>query len=164
MISKKMHAALNKQIKEELYSSYLYLSMSAYADHQNLNGFAHWLRLQAAEENAHGLRIMDYLLSIGQPVTLEAIDKPPAQFGTPKAMFESVLKHEQKITALIHKLYDQAVEEQDYRTQIMLQWFVTEQIEEEQQVQEILARIEAVDEKMSAILWIDKELKKRGGD
>jgi len=164
MISKKMHAALNKQLKEELYSSYLYLSMSAFADHQNLKGFAHWLRLQAAEENAHGLRIMDYLLSIGQPVTLEAIDKPPAQFGTPKAMFESVLKHEQKITALIHKLYDQAVEEQDYRTQIMLQWFVTEQIEEEEQVQEILARIEAVDEKMSAILWIDKELKKRGGD
>jgi ferritin len=164
MISKKMTAALNKQVKEELYSSYLYLSMSAYADHKNLKGFAHWLRLQAAEENEHGLRIMDYLLSIGEPVVLEAIDKPPTQFGTPKAMFEAILKHEQKVTALIHKLYDAAVAEQDYRTQIMLQWFVTEQIEEEEQVQEVLARIVAVDEKMSAILWIDKELKKRGGE
>lgn len=107
---------------------------------------------------------MDYLLSIGEPVTLEAIEKPPTEFGTPKALFENVLKHEQKVTALIHKLYDQAVADKDYRTQIMLQWFVTEQIEEEEQVQEILSRIEAVDEKKSAMLWIDKELKKRGGD
>ena len=164
MITKKMAAVLNKQIQEEFYSSYLYLSMSAYADNKNLKGFAHWLRLQAGEEREHGLKIMDYLLSIGEPAVLEAIDKPPVEFGTPKAMFEAVLKHEQKVTGLIHKLYDQAVSEKDCRTQIMLQWFVTEQIEEEEQVQEILARIEAVDEKMSAILWIDKELKKRGGD
>jgi ferritin len=161
MISKKMLAALNKQIKEELYASYLYLSMSAYADHQNLKGFAHWLRLQSGEETKHGLRIMDYLLSIGQPVTLEAIDQPPAQFGTPKAMFEAVLKHEQKVTALIHKLYDQAVADKDYRSQVMLQWFVTEQIEEEEQAQEILSKIEQVGEKSTAVWWIDKELKKR---
>jgi ferritin len=164
MISKKMLAALNKQIKEELYSSYLYLSMSTYADRQNLKGFAHWLRLQAAEETAHGHRIMDYLLTIAEPVVLEAIDKPPTQFGTPKAMFESVLKHEQKITALIHKLYDQAVAEKDARSQIMLQWFVTEQIEEEEQVQEILSKIVQVGEKSTAVWWIDKELKKRGGE
>jgi ferritin len=164
MISKKMSAALNKQIKEEFYSSYLYLSMSAYADNKNLKGFTHWLRLQAGEEREHGLKIMDYLLSIGETVALEAIEKPPVTFGTPKAMFEAVLKHEQKVTGLIHKLYDQAVADKDYRTQIMLQWFVNEQIEEEEQVQEVLDKIEAVGEKSTAIWWIDKELKKRGGD
>lgn len=164
MISKEMVAALNKQIKEELYSSYLYLSMSAYADSKNLKGFAHWLRFQADEEREHGLKIMDYLLSIGAQVVLEPIDKPPVEFGTPKNLFEGVIKHEQKITGLIHKLYDQAVVEKDYRTQIMLQWFVTEQIEEEENAQEILARLEAVDDKPSATLWIDKELGKRSGD
>jgi ferritin len=161
MISKEMVAALNRQIKEELYSSYLYLSMSVYTDGKNLKGFAHWLRLQADEERGHGLKIMDYLLSLGAQAALEPIDKPPAEFGTPKALFEAVLKHEQKITSSIHKLFEQAVAEKDYRTQIMLQWFVTEQIEEEEHAQDILNRIEAVDERMSAILWIDKELKKR---
>ena len=164
MITKEMSAALNKQIKEEFYASHLYLSMSAYADNKNLKGFAHWLRLQADEEREHALKIMDYLLSIGEPVTLDAIDKPPTEFGTPKTMFEAVLKHEQKVTGLIHKLFDQAVAEKDYRSQIMLQWFVTEQIEEEEQAQEILDKIEAVGEKSTAVWWIDKELGSRSGD
>lgn len=164
MITKKMSAALNKQVKEEFYASHLYLSMSAYSDNKNLKGFAHWLRLQADEEREHALKIMDYLLSIGEPVTLDSIDKPPTEFGTPKAMFEAVLKHEQKVTGLIHKLYEQAVAEKDYRSQIMLQWFVNEQIEEEEQAQEILDKIVAVGDKSTAIWWIDKELAVRTGD
>jgi len=162
MLSKNMVMALNSQVKHELYSSYLYLSMSAYSDSQNLKGFAHWLRLQADEEREHGLKIFDYLLANGAKAVLEPIEQPPVEFGSPKALFQKVLEHEQKVTALIHKLYEQAMAEKDYRTQIMLQWFVTEQMEEEENAQEILSKIEAVEEKMNAIMWIDKELKKRG--
>ena len=93
---------------------------------------------------------------------LETIEQPPVEFGTPKALFQKVLEHEQKVTALIHKLYEQAIAEKDYRTQIMLQWFVTEQMEEEENAQEILSKLEMVGDKMNAIMWIDKELKKRG--
>ncbi|MBU0508290.1 ferritin, partial [bacterium] len=144
MITKKMVDALCKQIQAEFYASYLYLSMAAYSDRKNLKGFANWMRLQAEEENEHAMKIFDYLLEIGEKVTLLAIDKPPTDFGTPKEMMSAVLKHEQKVTAMIDKLYEQAVTEKDYRSQIMLQWFVTEQIEEEAQVQEILDKIEQV--------------------
>ncbi|MDD5088759.1 MAG: ferritin [bacterium] len=164
MTSKKMVEALNKQVQAELYSSYLYLSMAAYSDRKNWKGFANWMRVQAAEENEHAMKIFDYLLEIGEKVTLLAIEKPPTDFGTPKEMMSAVLEHEQKVTAMIHKLYELAIAEKDYRSQIMLQWFVTEQIEEEAQVQEILDKIEQVGEKSTAVWWIDKELKKRGKD
>jgi ferritin len=163
MTSKNMVAALNSQIRHELYSSYLYLAMSAYCDTQNLKGFAHWMRVQADEERGHAMKIFDYLLTIAEKPVLEALDKPPAEFGSPKQLFAKVLEHERMITGLIHKLYDQAVAEKDARTQIMLQWFVNEQIEEEENALEILSKIEAVEEKTSAVLWIDKELKKREG-
>jgi len=164
MTSKKMVEALNKQVQAELFSSYLYLSMAAYSDRKNWKGFAHWMRLQAEEENEHAMKIFDFLLEIGEKVTLLAIEKPPVDFGAPKEMMSAVLEHEQKITAMIHKLYELAIAEKDYRSQIMLQWFVTEQIEEEAQVQEILDKIEQVGEKSTAVWWIDKELKKRGKD
>lgn len=161
MISKKMATALNHQINAELYSSYLYLSMSAYCDAQNLKGFASWMRLQAAEENEHAMKFFDYLLSVNHAVKLDAIEKPPVEFGTPKDVFAKVLAHEQKVTALIHKLYEQAVAEKDYGTQVMLQWFISEQIEEEDTARGILEQIEAIGDKSTAIWWIDKELKKR---
>ncbi|MFZ5432290.1 MAG: ferritin [Calditrichota bacterium] len=164
MTSKKMVDALNKQIQAEQYSSYLYWAMAVYSESKNLKGFAHWLRLQAEEEHGHAMKINDYLLEIGEKVVLQAIEKPAAEFGTPKELMTAVLKHEQKVTAMIHKLYEQAVTEKDYRTQIMLQWFVTEQIEEEANAQEILDKIEQVGEKSTAIWWIDKELAKRGKD
>jgi ferritin len=164
MLSKKMVAALNNQIQAEMYSSYLYLAMSAYCDRQNLKGFAHWMNLQADEERGHALRIFNFLLENGEKVALKALDQPPADFGTPLEMFSKVLEHEKKITALIHKLYELALDEKDYRSQIMLQWFVSEQMEEEEQAQFIVTRIEQVEGKMSAVLWIDKELGKRGKD
>ena len=162
MLSPKMVAALNEQIKHELYSSYLYLSMSAFCDSQNLKGFAHWMKLQAEEERAHAMKFYDFLLSNAQRVSLDTIDKPPLDFGSPRAIFQKVLEHERMITGRIHKLYELATQEKDYATQIMLQWFVTEQTEEEANAMDILARIEMVEERMSAVLWIDKELKKRG--
>jgi ferritin len=162
MLSTKMVASLNNQIKQELYSAYLYLSMSSWAESQNLKGFAHWLRLQFSEEQTHAMKIFDYLLENGAPATLAAIDQPPADFKTPLQLFEDVLAHEKKITGLIHGLYGQALEEKDYRTQIFLQWFVTEQMEEEANAGEIRDKLVAIGDKSSAIYWIDKELKKRG--
>jgi ferritin len=164
MLSKKIVTALNNQIQAEMYSSYLYLAMAAYCDRQNLKGFAHWMNLQADEERGHAMRFFNFLLENGEKVALKTIDQPPADFGTPLQMFRKVLEHEKKITALIHKLYQLALDEKDYRSQIMLQWFVSEQMEEEEQAQFIATRIEQVDGKMSAVLWIDKELGKRGKD
>ena len=161
MISAKMVEALNRQIKHEFYSMYLYLAMSAYCDRQNLKGFAHWMRVQADEERGHAMKFFDYLLSLAATVKLESLEQPPVDFGTPKQLIQQVLDHERKVTGMIHSLYEQATTEKDYRTQIMLQWFVNEQIEEEESAMEILTKIEQVDERLSSILWIDKELKKR---
>jgi ferritin len=163
MISKNMAAAINEQIKHEMYSSWLYLSMAAWSDHQNLKGFGNWMRIQSEEERGHAMKFFEYLLSIGEKVQLDALDHPPSDFGTPKKLMEQVLEHERKVTGLIHKLYDQARTDKDYRSEILLQWFVNEQIEEEENAMEILAKIEQVEERMSSILWIDKELKKRKG-
>jgi ferritin len=162
MISQAMVAALNHQIKHELYSSYLYLSMAGFCEQQGLGGFAHWMRIQTDEERTHAMKIYDYLVDNGAPVVLEAIEQPPASFGGPKKMFEAVLEHERSITQRIHNLMAQAKEEHDYRTDVFLQWFVSEQLEEEKNASDILQRIELVDERMSSVLWIDKELKKRG--
>ena len=161
MISQNMVTALNHQIKHELFSSYLYLSMSAYCDLQGLKGFANWMQIQADEERGHAKKFYDYLLDSGVPVVLEAIEQPPVGFGSPKQLIQATLDHERSITQRIHGLMAQAKQENDYRTEIFLQWFVSEQIEEEKNAMDILQRIEIVEEKMSAILWIDKELGKR---
>jgi len=164
MTSKSMVAALNGQVKAELYASYLYYSMAVYCERQNLFGFANWMHVQASEEREHAERIVKFLQDIGETVVLEAIEKPPSEFGSPKNVFEKALEHERKVTAMIHKLMDQAVAEKDYRSQGMLQWFVNEQIEEEEQTAAVVARIEQVEERMSGIHWIDKMLGERKED
>lgn len=161
MISQAMVAALNHQVKHEFFSSYLYLSMAAYCEQQGLFGFAHWMKLQADEERGHGMKIYDYLLDNGVPVVLEAIEQPPTAFGSPLQTFRAVLDHERSITQRIHNLVAQAKEEHDFRTEVFLQWYVTEQLEEEKNAMDILQRIEIVEERMTAVLFIDKELKKR---
>ena len=161
MISPKMVAALNEQIKNEQYSSHLYLAMAAWSESQNLKGFGHWLRIQADEERGHATKILDYLVDLEAKVTLKAIDQPPADFKSIQKLIDEVLDHEKKISEMINKLYAQATEEKDYRTQIFLQWFVTEQIEEEANVVEIRQKIVDIGEKSSGVYWIDKELKKR---
>jgi ferritin len=157
-----MVAALNDQIKHEQYSSHLYLAMAAWCESQNLKGFGHWLRIQADEERGHAVKILDYLLDLGASVALKGLDQPPADFKSVRTLFDDVLEHEKKISDLINKLYAQAIEEKDYRTQIFLQWFVTEQVEEEANVIEIQQKLVEIGEKPSGIYWIDKELKKRG--
>jgi ferritin len=163
MLSAAIVTSLNTQIKHELYSSHLYLAMAAYCETLNLRGVAHWMELQAEEEREHALKLYEYLNSNGARVALSAIDQPPADYGDPVTLFKKVLEHEKFITAQIHKLYEQAGAEKDYRTQVMLHWFISEQQEEEETAAEILARVEAVEGKMSSMLWIDKELKKRAG-
>jgi ferritin len=165
MISKKMAKALNKQINAELYSSYLYLSMSSCASFMNLKGVANWFFVQALEETTHAKRFAGYLESVNERVSLEAIDKPPAEFASVTAMFEGGLEHEKKVTGMIHELSELAAAEKDCATGIMLQWFVNEQVEEEQNATEILAKLKLIGDKGAPLYLLDKELgaRKFGG-
>ena len=131
MISKKMQEAINEQINAEMYSAYLYLSMSAYCAENTYKGFAHWLDLQAKEEYSHAMKFYNYLLDRGASIDFKTIDAPKRNFSSMAELFEQVLTHEKHVTALINKLYELALKEKDYATQIMLQWFIEEQVEEE---------------------------------
>jgi ferritin len=161
MLSKKMTDALNTHTNAELYSSYLYLSMSSYASHQGLRGAANWLYVQANEEMIHVQKMYDYVNSQGARVILDAIEKPPAEFGSLMDLFQGVLEHEQKVTALINELMTKAVAENDHATQTFLQWFVTEQIEEEETVNELIARLRLAGDTGAAVFMIDNELAAR---
>jgi len=158
MISKKMQEELNKQINREFYSAYMYLAMSAYCNTIGLPGFAHWMRMQYEEESMHVTKMYDYILGQGGEIHLLAIEEPPKEFGTPLAVFETTLEHEQHVTGLIHALMDLAVQEKDYATQTFLQWYVTEQVEEEANVHDILAPLRMVGEDKSGLMMIDQQL------
>jgi ferritin len=158
MIGQSLTDALNEQLKQELYSSYLYLAMSAYADSQNLSGFAHWLRLQANEEQAHAMKFYEFILDRDGRVQLLALPQPPRDFGTPLDLFEQVLAHEQEITSLIEQLYRQAAAAQDHATQILLEWFITEQVEEEKTATQLLETLRMAGDNKVALLMLDREL------
>jgi ferritin len=161
MIGKKMAKALTKQINAELYSSYLYMAMSSYAGFKGWHGAARWLEAQAQEEAAHALRFYKYLTSQGEHVVFAAIEQPPADFQSMPGIFEEVLKHEKKVTSLIHDLMNLALEEKDHATQIALQWFVSEQVEEEEHASEIVQKLQMAGSHMGALMYIDKELGSR---
>jgi ferritin len=161
MISKKMTEALNNQINAELYSAYLYLAMSSYASHNGLPGVANWMNIQAKEEMTHAERFYNYVNSQGAHVVLQAIECPPSDFDSALAIFEQTLEHEQKVTSLINDLANLAVEEKDHATQIMLQWFVSEQVEEEESANDILTKLKLAGEQGGGLFMIDKELAAR---
>lgn len=161
MISAKLQKAINNQVQAEMYSANLYLSMSGYCMSQNLKGFSNWLRVQYQEETEHALKLLDYLLERGGEVELQAIEAPPTEFGKPVEVFEKVLAHEEHVTSLIHKLYEVAVEEKDVAAQIFLQWFVTEQVEEEASAGDILAQLRMIGDKTGGIFFLNKELAAR---
>ena len=163
-IGKKMQDAINEQINAELYSAYLYLSMSAYFKGLNLDGFAKWLRVQFDEEQAHALKFYDYVLERGGSVELKPIAKPAATWESPMAVFKQVLEHEQHVTALIYKLYEVAAEEKDYASQVLLQWYVDEQVEEESNACQIVDSLKRIADHETAVLQLDHQLGKRGGD
>jgi ferritin len=162
-LSKKMQDALNEQIKEELASSYIYLSMAAYCESINLPGFAKWMRAQSQEELEHALKFFDYINDRGGRVVLHALEQPPIEFAGPTDVFEKTLAHEEFITGRIHELYGMATAENDYASLGILQWFVDEQVEEEQSAGEILETLKMIGEKGQGLLMLDRQLAQRGG-
>ena len=158
MLSKKMTKALNTQINKEMYSAFLYMAMSSFSDSKGLKGFANWFMVQFHEEMEHAMRLYHYIQDQGFQVELLAIEKPPKEFGSPLEMFEKTLAHERFVTKSIHGLVDLATEEKDHATQIFLQWFVTEQIEEESNDNDIIDKLKLAGETGNGLFMIDKEL------
>ncbi|MGD8230156.1 MAG: ferritin [Desulfobacteraceae bacterium] len=161
MISEKMQEALNGQLNAELYSSYLYLSMAAYFLDLNLGGFANWMRVQAQEEDMHAMKFYNFINERGGRVLLKPIDGPPTEWDSPLAAFEAVLEHEQKVTGLINDLVELALAEHDHATNIFLQWFVTEQVEEEDSANDVIQQIKMIGEAEGGLFMLDRELGQR---
>jgi len=161
MLKKKMLKALNKQINAEMYSSYLYLSMESYFQSVSLSGFASWMRGQVQEELFHGMKFYDFVNERGGRVTLDSINKPDSDWETPLAAFEHILKHEQMVTSMINDLMDLAIAEQDHATKIFLQWFVSEQVEEEATVGEVVDKLRLIKNESSGLFFLDAEMSKR---
>ncbi|MBE0512876.1 ferritin [Candidatus Bathyarchaeota archaeon] len=161
MLSERMTEALNKQINNEIYSAYLYLSMSAHSTFIGMKGFANWFMVQYQEEMVHAMKIYDYINDQGGQVKLMAVAQPPTEFGSPLEMFEKTLEHEKFVTKCINDLVDLAIEEKDHASNIFLQWFVTEQIEEEANDNEIISKLKLVGKGGNGLFMIDKELAAR---
>ncbi len=163
MISKVMQDTINVHFQEEMYSSNLYLAMAAYCESINLRGFGHWMRIQAKEEREHAMKLFEHLIDRGGRPQVRGVNEPPMEFASPRDVFEKTMAHEKEVTKKVHKLYETALQEKDYAAQIMLQWFISEQVEEEARTSEILEKLKSLSEGSSAIFWIDKELRKREG-
>ncbi|MEO0258906.1 MAG: ferritin [candidate division WOR-3 bacterium] len=161
MLTNRMEEALNRQIVEEMYSAYLYLSMSAYFASLNLMGFSHWLYVQYHEELEHAEKFFKFIIERGGRVKLGAIKEPEFEWKSPKDAFEAVVKHEKYITSRIYELVDIAEQEKDRATFAMLQWFVNEQVEEEAHSEEILAKLEMIGDHKQGLLMLDRELAQR---
>jgi ferritin len=163
MIGKAMQDAMNEQINKEFFSSYLYLSMAAYFENKNLTGFAHWMRLQAGEEREHAMKFYNFIIDAGGRVELKGIDAPETDWKSNLQVAEQVAEHEAKVTASIHNLYEVALKEKDYAAQVMLQWFISEQVEEEKNAAELVAKLKLIEERGTAVLMLDHRLAKRAG-
>lgn len=162
MISKATQDALNDQINKEFYSSYLYLAMAAWFETRNLPGMAVWLRKQAGEEREHAMKLFDHMADRGGKALLKTIEAPRSEWGSSMEAFKDAQAHEAKVTASINALYELALKEKDYPAQVLLQWFISEQVEEEKSAAEIVSQLEMVEARESAILMLDHRLGKRG--
>jgi ferritin len=160
-MKKRVEKAFNEQINEELFSSYVYLAMAAHFEALNWEGFAGWMKHQAQEEMEHAMRLFNHLTRRGGRVTLKAIGEPPLDFGTPLEAFEKALAHEQHITGTITALYELALEEKDYPAQLELQWFIDEQVEEEENTGRVVELLKMAGDNKGALLMLDRELAKR---
>lgn len=161
MISETITKALNEQLKWEMYSANLYLAMSAYFQDDGLPGFANWMRIQYQEETDHALKFYDFVLSRGGLAKLSAIDQPPAEWANALEVFSAAAKHEAEVTRRINELVHLAKSEHDFATDIFLQWFVTEQIEEEDNVKNIIDRLKLVNSEGQGLLMLDSEAASR---
>jgi ferritin len=162
MISSAMQKAINEQINKEFFSSYLYLSMAAYFENKNLPGFAQWMHVQANEERGHGMKLFEHLLERGGKVELKGIGAPQIVWKTSLDVFKQVQEHEAAVTSSIYSLYELAHTEKDYPAQVLLQWFITEQVEEEKNAADIVQQLELIDARGTAVLMLDHQLGKRG--
>ncbi len=163
-MNQRVEKAFNDQINEELFSSYIYLAMAAHFKAMNLDGFAGWMRHQADEEVEHAMRLFTHINRRGGRVVLKAIGEPPLDFGSPLEAFQKALAHEQHITGTINALYEIAVEEKDYPAQMELQWFIDEQVEEEENTGGVVELLKMAGDNKGALLMLDRELAKRSGE
>ena len=161
MLNNDMEKALNAQVNAEMYSAYLYLSMSAFFQSKSLSGFSGWMRVQAQEEMVHAMKFYDFINERGGRVILEPIEAPPTDWDSPLATFEAVYAHEQKVTGLINELVELALEKHDHATNIFLQWFVSEQVEEEDSANEVVEKIKLVGDAKGGLFMLDRELGQR---
>ena len=164
MLGKEIQDAMNEQVKNEFYAAYQYLSMAAYCESENLPGFAHWMRTQAQEETQHAMKFYDFILDRNGRVVLQAVEEPVVEFGSPLEVFERALEHEQRVTAMINDLYGLAVRENDYASQTFMQWFVTEQVEEEKNAGDVVETLKMIGDRSEALFLLDRELGRRGND
>jgi ferritin len=161
MMSSQVQDAFNEQMKHEFYSSYLYLSMSAYLEAANLPGLATWMRAQAREEANHAMKIFDHLLDRGDKVQLQPIGRPPAEFASAREVFEQAHRHEKEVTASINQLYGLAVDQRDFASRVFLDWFVQEQVEEEKTSGLLAEQLRMVGDDRPGLLMLDRELGQR---
>jgi ferritin len=161
VIAREMQDAINTQINEEMYSTNLYLAMACECEGKGFAGFAHWLRLQHAEELRHAHKLIAYLLTRGGRPAVGPVKAPPGEFGSTLEVFEAVLRHEQHVSAAINRLYEQAAASKDAATEVFLQWYVNEQVEEEAHVVDIVNKLKMVGDRGGAVLYLDKEYGKR---
>ena len=161
MLSKQMEEAINKQINAEIYSSYLYLSMCAYFESISLTGSASWMRQQAQEEMFHAMKMFDYVNERGGRVIMQTVEQPETEWTSAADVFENVLSHEQKVTGLINDLVNLALDERDHATNIFLQWFVSEQVEEEATAGEIVDKLKLIGNDANGLFMLDRELGQR---
>ncbi|MCG8431567.1 MAG: ferritin [Candidatus Omnitrophica bacterium] len=160
-MNKRLLKAFNDQIRNELYSAYLYLAMAAWSETKNLGGFSRWMQVQAREETGHAMKLFGFLSARGARVQLQAIPQPPVEFSSPQDVFAKTLEHEQKVTAMLNKLSDIAGDVDDKAAEIFLQWFITEQVEEEQSATTILETLKAIKPDSAALIMLDRELGRR---
>jgi ferritin len=163
MLSKSLQDAINEQINLELSSAYVYLSMSAHFEADNLSGFATWMRVQYNEETGHAMKFFKYMYDRGGKVFLKTIQQPSTKFKSPLDVFKLVLEHEQKVTASINKLYELALKEKDYASQSFLQWFINEQVEEEKNATDIINMLEMIGFTPISLMMADRQLGARKG-
>lgn len=161
MLSEKMTEALNGQANREIYSSYLYLSMSAYFESKGLKGLASWMRVQAGEELVHAMKMYDYVVASGGRGKMLAVEAPPFAWGSPLEVFGHVYKHERMVTGLIQDLMKVAMSEKDQATKSFLQWYIDEQVEEEDSSRGVLEKVKAAGDDRAALAAVDRELGQR---
>ncbi|MFQ3675174.1 MAG: ferritin [Endomicrobiia bacterium] len=163
MLKPQIEKELNNQLNRESFSAYLYLSMAAYFENENLKGFAHWLKVQAKEETGHAMKFFNHIIERNGKVSLEKIDAPKTVWNSPLEAFQDAYEHEKKITNFINEILEIAKSEKDYATDNFLQWFVSEQVEEEAQTLEIVQKLKQINASVGGLLVLDHHLGKREG-